>query len=280
MFGYISLNKGELKLKDYEKYQAFYCGLCKSLAVDYGRAAQMTLTFDMTFLTVLLTSLYELPVSETFEHCLLHPTKRHKKLRSEASHYAASMNVLLAYHNLMDDWFDDHEILKLSLAKALQKPYKEAEYAYPVQAKAVRTYIHNLHRCEKRKIADLDCASGYTGRLLAEIFAWRKDEWTVHLKRMGFYMGKYIYLMDAFEDRKKDKETGQYNPWLLQPKENQTEAYCHHVMQMMMADCAREFEYLPIIENTDILRNIIYSGVWYQYARITAEKEQEKKILC
>ena len=78
MFGYISLNKGEMKIKDYERYRSFYCGLCEQLKDNYGRFAQTTLTFDMTFLAILLTSLYELPTKESMRRCLLHPVKKHK----------------------------------------------------------------------------------------------------------------------------------------------------------------------------------------------------------
>ncbi len=59
MFGYISINKAEMKFKDYDVYHSYYCGLCKVLKECYGRRGQVTLSFDMTFLVILLTGLYE-----------------------------------------------------------------------------------------------------------------------------------------------------------------------------------------------------------------------------
>ena len=280
MFGYISLNKGELKIKDYETYRSFYCGLCSSLKEEYGRFAQGTLTFDMTFLTMLLTSLYETPTKKGMERCVLHWIKQHAVSKNEATSYCAAMNVLLAYHNLMDDWIDEKKVESLVVANGIKKQYLEIERHYPRQAKAVRSYIRNLHQLEKKKESDLDKAAGYTGKLLGEIFAWKEDMWAPHLRNIGFYMGKYIYLMDAFEDREKDKKENQYNPWLLQKKEKNTEEYCHCILQMMMAECAREFEFLPLIEHIEILRNVIYSGVWYQYNRMINGEEQERKFKC
>lgn len=280
MFGYISLNKGELKIKDYETYHAFYCGLCRNLKESYGRSGQATLTFDMTFLTILLTSLYELPSQERMERCILHPIKKHHAIENSATSYCSAMNLLLAYHNLMDDWMDEKKVEKLILANQLKKHYKDVELLYERQAKAVRKYIKNLHRCEREQEADLDKVAGHTGRLLGEIFAWKNDMWAPHLKKIGFYMGKYIYLMDAFEDRKKDQEQNQYNPWLLQDESHNNEEYCHMILRMMMAECAKEFEFLPIIENIEILRNVLYSGVWYQYMRVINGKEQERKLKC
>lgn len=75
MFGYLSLNKGELKIKDYETYHSFYCGLCRTLKEKFGKIGQMTLTYDMTFLTILLTSLYELPYKKKNNRCMLHPQR-------------------------------------------------------------------------------------------------------------------------------------------------------------------------------------------------------------
>ena len=54
MFGYISINKAEMKFKDYDVYHSYYCGLCKVLKECYGRRGQVTLSFDMTFLVILL----------------------------------------------------------------------------------------------------------------------------------------------------------------------------------------------------------------------------------
>ena len=42
---------------------------------------------------------------------------------------------------------------------------------------------------------------------------------------------------------------------------------------MMMSECCREFEKLPILENVEILRNILYSGVWCRY-----EAAREKRM--
>ena len=57
MFGYVIVNKPELKIKDFDTYQSFYCGLCKALHEDFGRRGQLTLNFDLTFLAILLTAL-------------------------------------------------------------------------------------------------------------------------------------------------------------------------------------------------------------------------------
>ena len=103
MFGYVTIRKDDLKVKDYNKYQAYYCGLCQDIKEAYGKKGQAMLTFDMTFLSILLTGLYECETKEEEHYCFLHPGKKHKCLRNKYTKYCADMNVLLAYYNLLDD---------------------------------------------------------------------------------------------------------------------------------------------------------------------------------
>ena len=67
MFGYVTANKPELKIREFARYKGYYCGLCHTLLENHGRRGQMTLTYDMTFLVILLSSLYEPKEEETVE---------------------------------------------------------------------------------------------------------------------------------------------------------------------------------------------------------------------
>ena len=107
MFGYISINKAEMKFKDYDVYHSYYCGLCKVLKECYGRRGQVTLSFDMTFLVILLSSLYEPKEEEMRKRCLIHPAKKQYMIQNEVSVYASDMNILLTYDHLKDDWDDE-----------------------------------------------------------------------------------------------------------------------------------------------------------------------------
>lgn len=270
MFGYVTINKPELKIKDYEKYHAYYCGLCNALKKNYGALGQATLTYDMTFLIVLLSGLYEPKEQRETRRCIAHPARKHTECSNEITEYAADMNIVLAYHNLMDDWKDDKSITKLSMAKLLEGAYKKLEKKYPRQTQAVRSYMEELAVCEEQKESELDLAAGLTGKMLGEIFVWKQDEWANALRSIGFYLGKFIYLCDAFEDQEKDTKSGSYNPFLLQNRE--TDA--REVLNLMMAECSREFERLPVLVNADILRNILYAGVWIKFEKAQADRNE------
>ena len=107
MFGYINVNKSELSEENQKIYQAYYCGLCQHLHHNCGMKGQMLLSYDMTFVVVLLTGLYELENKETQFTCPMHPTKKQIAFENEVSDYCSAINVMLAYHNLVDDWKDD-----------------------------------------------------------------------------------------------------------------------------------------------------------------------------
>lgn len=276
MFGYITIKKEELKIKDYQTYQAYYCGLCQELRERFGRTAQATLTYDMTFLAILLTGLYEDTTKKEEHRCLLHPAKKHLCLRNEFTEYAADMNVILCYYNLLDDWQDEKKAGGLLGARLLRKSFLQAAKKYPRQVRAVKSYLKKLHSCEEQKLQNVELAAGYTGELMQELFVCREDIWSADLRKLGFYMGKFIYLMDAYDDVEKDAKSGNYNPFLQMYEQEDFDAQAEQILTMMAASAAQAFEKLPILENVDILRNILYVGIWWKFDTIR-KKNREKK---
>ncbi len=281
MFGYININRKGLSEEGIKAYQAYYCGLCRTLKSSCGARGQMFLNYDMTFLIVFLTGLYELEHEETEFTCPLHPTKRQKAWINEATAYAADMNIILAYHNLEDDWKDDRAYTKKALARVLAKDYERIKRKYPRQTAAVEHFMQKLAEAEAAQEANLDVIAGLTGEMMGEVFDWKKDEWSDEIRCMSYYMGKFIYLMDAFEDLEKDKKNQSYNPFLKMvcQREGDFETFAKLILTSMISECAKSFERLPILVHADLLRNVLYSGVWSKYEYIQMKKKkQEKKV--
>lgn len=277
MFGYVVVNKEELKIKEWNRYRAYYCGLCHSLKEVAGTKARLSVSYDMTFMTMLLDDLYDCEKKEGQCRCVVHPVKKHAYIKSEASLYAAKMNILLCYDKLLDDWKDDRNAAAVLAAAVLRKVRMKISREYPRQTKAVEQYIEKLHACEEKREANLDVSAGLTGEMLAELFCWKEDEWQKDLRGLGFYLGKFIYLMDAFEDMEKDNKRGNYNPFLLSRGKIKNEELAEQSLNMMAASAAECFERLPLVENLEILRNILYAGIWGKYERVKAKREQEKE---
>ncbi len=266
MFGYVTVNRSELKEEEAGRYRAYYCGLCRSLYQSFGRAGQVTLTYDMTFLVILLTSLYEKEPDQLNSRCIVHPAAKHEKLCNVFSDYAADMNIMLSYYNLLDDWRDDRRYVRKAAAMLLSGKVKQLSKKYPRQDAALKRYMRGLLETEKNDDQDLEKAACLTGEMLAEIFVWEEDVWETTLRRMGMYLGKFIYLMDAFEDVDRDIENNSYNPLKKIRERVDFPELSRDILMMQMAECCRAFERLPLEADVGILRNILYSGVWVRFA--------------
>lgn len=265
MFGYVTIHKEELKMKDYYAYKAFYCGLCKVLREKYGSVGQMTLTYDMTFLVILLTSLYEEKTEHEQNRCIVHPVKKHDMLFNEITEYAADMNIVLTYFHFMDDWQDERSKAGLAGMRMLRSAYLDIHAKYPEKCKKIRRALAGLRRAEREKETSIDLVSRYFGELMAELFLYRDDVWKRTLGQMGFYLGKYIYILDAYDDLEKDIRNHSYNPLLSISGEKDYEEKCEQMLTLVLAECSSAFEKLPCIQYVDILRNILYAGVWKKY---------------
>ena len=277
MFGYVTVCEPELKVKDLKKYRAYYCGLCRTLKEDYGFMGQMTLTYDMTFAVILLSSLYETTTKHEEHRCKVHPAKRQHMLQNEITSYAAAMNVLLAYYHMEDDWQDDRKVSSLMTKSLIQGKAKKTIEKYPRQSEIIRKSLKELGECEHENSMDIDRAAGCFGRLMAELFVWKEDIWEKTLRKMGFYLGKFIYLMHAYEDLPEDRKKNRYNPLKELAKRPDYEAQMEQILRMMIAESTVRFEQLPCLVDVDILRNILYDGVWNHYNKIQMKKREDNK---
>lgn len=160
MFGYISINKAEMKFKDYDVYHSYYCGLCKALKECYGRRGQVTLSFDMTFLVILLTGLYEPDTKTEMVRCIAHPMQKHAAKTNEFTEYAAAINMLLSYYKCEDDWADEHRKKAFVAAKLLHSKIKKIEKLYPVKCKVISENLAQISKYEAENEQNLDLMSG------------------------------------------------------------------------------------------------------------------------
>lgn len=277
MFGYVVVNQPELKIREYETYRAYYCGLCHVLKERSGRSGQLTLTYDMTFLILLLTSLYECESEQACGRCIAHPMKKHRRITNKITAYGADMNLALTYHKLMDDWVDEKKRSRYLYAKLLARRYRQIAAAYPRQCSAIETALAALRTCEANNEQNPDLAAKPFGELMAELFVYQEDIWSDLLRRFGFYLGKFIYLMDACDDAEKDQKTGAYNPFSDICGQPNFYAHCEQLLTLMMAECTAAFEKLPLLVNAELLRNILYAGVWTKLEQKKNAQENARK---
>ena len=277
MFGYIIINKGELKFKEFDVYQGYYCGLCRVLKEKYGIKGQMTLSYDMTFLAMLLSDLYEPELTRGTTKCIVHPFEKHPTIRTEFTEYAADMNILLTYYKCLDDWNDDRKADRKLLADMLCGPVCKIRNKYPEKADLIRRTLDKMTEKEKQKVRDVDEMSALFGEILGTIFSYRDDEWADELYTIGNNLGRFIYIMDAYEDIEDDIKKNRYNPFIDDYRNPEFDEDIQKVLTKMMSECCKAFELLPIINDIDILRNILYSGVWSRYELVRNKRNKEEE---
>lgn len=276
MYGYVTANRAGLTEDQARRYRAYYCGLCRRLHALHGVKGQLALSYDMTFLVLLHTGLYEPEGSAGVGRCAVHPLQKHETLCNEFTDYAADMAVELAYRKLLDNWQDDRSVSSRMAAASLEKRHLALAEKYPRQCAAIHLGLAKLAEGEAADRQDPDGMSSYFGALLAELFDLRRDEWSGTLQEMGMSLGKFVYLMDAYEDLPGDLKKGRYNPLRALACRPDHEELCRRMLAALMAQCASAFERLPILQEADLLRNILYSGVWVRYTALQQKRGEQK----
>ena len=211
MFGYVTLYRKGLADAEMDRYQAYYCGLCRTLGRRYGRTGQLALSYDMAFVAILLTALYDTPTAFSEGRCVPHPLKKRPRADNELLDYAADMTAALAYYNFLDDWQDDHRRASLAQAQKLKPSLPALRERWPRQLQTMAAQLDRLNALESAGSHDLDALCNAFGALLGEVFACRDDIWAPALRGMGNGLGAFIYLMDAYDDLEKDSRRGQFN---------------------------------------------------------------------
>lgn len=278
MFGYVRINKMDLTFREFDYYKGYYCGLCKYLKENHGEVSRLSLNYDITFLIVILTALYKLDSDITYERCIANPLKKKMRIVNEITEYAASMNILLSYYKLEDNLYDDNGI-KDKLAYELYKgKLKKAYEKYPQKAEYIKQQLGNLRELEKQEIKSIDKVSNTFGNLMGEIFVYKKDEYEQNLRNIGFNLGKYIYILDAYEDLEEDSKKGRYNPFIdYIDKKEELKNKVDRLISMSLGMATKNIEQLNLEFNKSIIDNIIYSGVYLRYKSIL-EKGCESNV--
>ena len=277
VFGYISVNPTKLTEEEKKRYRAFYCGLCHTLGEHYGSAGRATLSNDMTFLSLLLNALYEPTETVLNERCTLHPARQHMAVLHEGTNYAADMNILLAYHKCEDDVSDEASMRGRVGKRALKKAYEQVKKTWPRQAETVAKCLSEIARIENKESEDLDALTRLSGRMLGECLVWREDAFAPYLRDLGGALGKFVYLMDAYEDYDHDLKHRQFNPLKSLHAQDDYEERMEEILTMEMAACVRAYDDLPIEQDDALIRNILYSGVWGRYAAIQQKRKGPKE---
>ena len=87
-----------------------------------------------------------------------------------------------------------------------------------------------------------------------------------------------LYFFGKKAQKKQDQKKGNYNPlaYVQMESKEEYETFCRSTLTCLMAECAKSFERMPILQHAEILRNILYSGVWTKYEYLKLKEKKTK----
>ena len=271
MFGYVKAYKPELRVKEFEFYKAVYCSLCRDLGKKYGIVSRFSLSYDFTFFALLQMSLVGGCAPTERKRCVCNPFKKCNYLCSGGlPEMPTAAAQIMLYSKLNDNIADEGFFKGLGyrfLRLLSKKGYKKAAEKFPEVDEIFKEYISNQTALEKRNETDIDLAAEPTAKMLSRLFALCSPNGeTIALERMGYSMGRWIYILDAAADLEKDIKKKRYNPFKSEVDENTnlTRFLKERVvfsLNVCISEAAAAFDLLDIQRFKNILGNIIYVGL-------------------
>lgn len=268
MFGYVLPQKSEMKVKDFENYRAYYCGVCKQLQMSYGFVSRFFLNYDLVFLAVITDALSGEQPCVQCNGCFANPlAKRCTFYSTKGLHLASDGLVMLTYHKLCDNLVDEGFFKRIgySVAKPfIRHLYKKAAAKHP-QVDALLTQQMQLdQQMAEKKVDNVDVACDPSAKMCSALFALAAQDEAQEriLSRLGLFAGQVIYLLDAAEDYPEDKAKGRYNVFVQAGLTHQqaielTKTRCN----MAAGEIARCYNLLGLQQYKPILDNIFFLGV-------------------
>ncbi len=316
MLGYVLPYKPEMKVKEADLYKAYYCGICKSIGRRYGQIPRMTLSYDAAFLAVMLDSLYDEEEYLVRERCIANPFKKKAVAYNEAIEFSADVMLILAWHNIKDDAHDEGKKSSDVLSKIFHGLYENLHGARPAFCNTVENNLALLRSVEKKESHNVDEAAEAFAKIMEEIFkegtrlvskahameavydelAYDDGDDSITkegvmssikiMARVGYHLGKWIYLMDAYDDIAKDVENGAYNVLLNRFDYRQGEEICafknrikkdvERNLLMYLGEISKAIDLLDIKKNKGIIDNVIYIGLLKKTEALINDKGERR----
>ena len=273
MFGYLRVKKCGLSEEQFSLFNSCYCGLCHTLGKKYGMPARFILNYEFVFLAMLLWEEKSPPIMQ-YKRCVASPfLKKRCCVPNKPLEVSAAYSIILFMWKLKDNIRDEPFLKSLPyrlLTVIFSKAFKRASAEFPWFEKHVSTQISALSECEKSSELSIDIAADKFANILCAAapkdapFAVKRS-----MREMLYHLGRWIYIIDAYDDSKDDAKKGRYNVIvsrfgslkdnLCLPDDCSTriQTTLKHSNNLVCS----AFELLPENIWSDILRNIIYLGM-------------------
>ncbi len=288
MFGYVKIQKSELRVREYEYYRAVYCGLCRSMGKCTGQCSRLTLSYDFAFLSLVRMTLTDAVPTFKRRRCIMHPFHARMMVEpNDALCFAADAAALLSYEKCRDDLADGGFWGRIGAAIRcvfLHGAYRRARKRHGALAALLREELATLSDIEREQRPTVDEPAAAFGRLLAALMAEGLAADKARIARViGDKIGRFIYIVDAIDDLTDDAKAGNYNPVLLTFGATLDEAARVLLRDALIASLHDVDAALDLISDDadstrrTILENIVYLGMPAAAKRVLAGRHDGKE---
>lgn len=286
MFGYVIPLKSELKVKEFQYFKSYYCGLCNEIKREYGNIPRFCLNYDLTFIGFLLDGLYSEPLNLESVKCLKHPGDTLIiSSKTNALNYCSDLSILLFDYKLKDNIEDDKSIKSKFFKFFLSSSTKKSLLHLNSLSDKISNNLNRLSILEKsNSFSSLDEItepfSDIIGSILSD-FPYKFDEDTTSLRNnlysLGYFIGKWIYLIDALDDLKNDITTNNFNPYnvLFNKESSSYETLISNCINDIdfyilscLVNCSEILKDIPFKKHYTIIDNVINLGMINKYYEV------------
>lgn len=272
MFGYIRPLEGELKVREQREYRGYYCGLCKSIGARYGQIERLSLSYDCAFLAALLSAISggaKFSPGNCGPRC--YRGRRPIAERSPELDYAADVNVLLAWYQAADDAADERSAKAIAARLAFRRAYRKAAKAHSALDRAIRENTELLHALEAEGIASTDEPSDTFGKTLSAVILCAPmlpESEQAAAGWMFYNLGRWVYLIDAWDDRARDEKSGGYNPFLRAEMDLEQARF---LLNITLNEINKAYDLLGLQQPSGLIDNIVRLGLESAQRRVLGD---------
>lgn len=281
MFGYIQPLKTELKIREWNEFRKFYCGVCTALKKE-NFLSQFFLTYDSVFFSLLLTTINGTVPVQKRRFCFL-TMKPVRYYESEEITLSSLAFLLLLKYKLIDDYTDSKNVIRKIFSGIISKfiKLKDKEFAQQFEEK-VLYYLRALSKKEHERCFSINETATIFGNLSGFFFeniCNLDPDTSIVMKYLGEYMGRWIYVLDAYDDLEKDLKKGNYNPiieefkkeWEKNNKDtivfkDKVKPLIKEKLENYIEEITKAYDLLilKLPQFKGILDNVVYFGLWNQ----------------
>ena len=269
MFGYVTVYKPELKIKEFEAYKGIYCTLCKEMGKEYGLLSRFLLSYDGAFFVMYKMALTQNKICAKQSRCSFNPAKKCMKITCDSDIYklASTITVILAYFKLVDNIHDSRFVKRILLY--LIYPYfafikNKAKKKYPDIFSIVEDGMTAQFKVEKCEKSSLDLSAHNTANILGKLFSYNEQDENGSYN-FGYHLGRVVYFLDAFDDYSDDMKAASFNPF----------RNCEHLINdasqtinLSISELANILNQQELYDFKPIIENVIYDGLNFQLEKI------------